>query len=287
MPRPAGSKNKAVSLKDYFKKGEGQKLWKEGLKKASESGFQSIDFDDGKYQVQLVDAVSGVSQNGRVQNTFTFQFLTGDYKGKKISKYQGVENDTGIGILIKDLEVMGCEITDSDEVDDANKKLKKAKPSLEIRIKTNGEYKNVYILKLIDEIETEEQEDDDEKDEPEKDTDEDTDTDDGDDTEKPTKKADDDEDEDEDEDEEKPSKKESKEADEDEDEDEEDEEDEEQEVELKVGMRVRAKHEKKTIEGKIIKLYEDDEDEDKSEIKIKQSDGTKTVVPATAVIEVL
>lgn len=283
MARPKGSTNRVVSLKEYFKKGAAQQLWKEGKAKSEESGFSNTDFDDGKYQVQLIDAFSGVSQNGRVQNAFAFQFLNGDYKGKKIYKYQGVENPTGIAILLQDFGVMGVEVDEPDDIDEANKKLKKSKPTLEIRVKTNGEYKNIGVLRILEELDTEEEDEETEK--------ETSDTDD-----LETEEAgheDSDEDEEKDSDRfplRKKAKKEEPEENEDEDsEDDEDDDDEEKpkkkqdEVELEVGMKVIVKHDGERLSGKIIKLYEDD---DEPEIKIKQADGTKITVPASSVVDV-
>lgn len=288
MPGKPGRPITAKSLKEYFATGTAKKLWSEGKRKADEGGYGGGVFDDGRYRVALTDAYSSVSQKGRPQNVFGFKFLEGDYKGQKVFKYQGVDNETGVAILLRDFKLLEQEIEDPEEIDGANKKILKSGAVLTIRLKTNGEYQNVILERLLeaDENEKEEEnEDDDSDDESAKeDQDADEEADESDETD------DDAESDDEDEDEETEEEEEDSDSD-DEDEDEEDDDEKEtkpkgkagktgksravkeeevEEISLEVGMKVKLKDGSK---GKIVKILEDE-----GQIKIKLPNGDKKKV---------
>ena len=279
----------AKSLKEYFSTGTGKKLWSDGKRKADEGGYGGGVFDDGRYKVKLTDSYSSVSQKGRPQNVFGFKFLEGDYKGQKVFKYQGVDNETGIAILMRDFKLFGQEVESPDDVDDANKKVAKSGAVLTIRLKTNGEYQNVILERLLDDEKGEEDvsEDDEDTDADESDdeADEETDDDDSEESESDEKEKKDeekDEEEDEEDEEDEDSDDEAEDSEEEEDEEEKKpakrgrpakpavEKEETEEVALEIGMKVKLKDGTK---GKIVKILENE-----GKIKIKFPNGDKKKV---------
>lgn len=252
------------------------------------------------------------NSSNRPQNVFAFKFMDGDYKGQKVYSYQGLDNPTGISIALAVLEKLGHEVTSPDEIDDADKKLTKEQPEVELRLQTRGDFQNkIVVAKLSDSDDSEEDEDDVDVEEDEDDEEtvapvrkgkkavvEDDDSDDEEDAKSDGADSDDaeeePEDDEDDEDEEKPvkkakavEKKKSKPSDDeeeetDEDTDEEDEDSEEEEVALEPGMKLKVKHDGETVKVKIIKV-----DEKAKEVRVKLADGSKVTISVNDIIDVI
>jgi hypothetical protein len=283
-----GSGGKSVDFGKYLR-GLNRHLEK-AKETAESSGFE--EFDDGRYQMRAVDAKIGVSKNKRVQVVITWKFLNGAYKGKEKLDFEGLVEDH-LPYLLKKLDAMGYDTSELEDLESELKDIlddiKKSKPKCKVRLKTKGEFQNVYVDGLLDEEEEdedgeEEEEESDEEEKPKKskkkskkDDDEDEDEEESDDDESDDEddessddedeEESDDEEEDEDEEEEKPKKKKgkkSKDDDEDEDEEEEDEEDEEEEevedeVDVVVGSIVKANSKKEgKVKGEVVELFEAD-----------------------------
>lgn len=255
--------------------------------KAAESAGGYDEFDDGKYRARAVAAEIGVSQNKRVQVVITWKFLDGDYKGKEKKDFEGLA-ENHLPYLLRKLDAMGYDTTELEDLEGELKQIlddiKKSKPKCKIRLKTKGDFQNVYVDGVLDAEEEEADEDDEEAEEesPKKkskkskkdDDDEEDDADEDDaDEEEGESDADDDDTEDEDEEEEdeedeedkpKVKKGKSKKSDDDEEDDEEDEDEEddeeeevEDEVDVVVGSKVTADSKKEgKIKGKVVELFE-------------------------------
>ena len=296
---PAGRPPAAKSLKEYFGTALGKKKWNDALEKSKATSFG--EYNDGTYKVQLIKAEVNTSKaSGRLQHVFGFKFIDGEYKGSTVYQYQGVENETGISILIQNLRKLGYDVTDAEEIEEADPKLAKSKPVVTVKLKTNGEYQNLAIIGVegkkkdeeeedVDDEETDTEsksndnpynsdDDDDDKDDSKSDKDADED----DDEETEDEDEEDDDEDSEEEDEEKPKKK-SK----DEDEDEEDEDEkpkkketkevEADEVNLEVGTKVKVKYDGDEVKATIVKIIEENED-GTGLIKVKLANGDKVKI---------
>lgn len=249
------------------------------LDKAKESaesgGFDQ--FDDGKYKMRCVDGKIGQSKNKRVQVVLTWKFMDGDYKGKEKLDFEGLTEDH-LEYLLRKLDAMGYDISEMEDLEEGLKEIladiKKSKPRCKVRLKTKGEFQNLYVDKLIeddDEDEEDEPSDDDEDDDKDEDDEEsdDDESDDSDDDEDEDENSDDEDEDDEDEEEDKPKGKKSKskksKKDEDEDEEEDDEEDEDEDddeededgVDVEVGTKVTVNSKKEgKVKGTVTELFE-------------------------------
>ncbi len=235
-------------------------------KKAESTGFD--EFDDGRYRMRAVDAKIGVSKSKRVQVIVTWKFMDGDYKGKEKLDFEGLTEDH-LPYLLKKLDAMGYDTAELENLEDELKEIlediKKSKPKCKVRLKTKGEYQNVYVDGVIGE---------DDEDEDENEADSESDDDDDDDEEdddkkkskksKKSKKKDDDDDEDEDEDSDDDPDDEDEDSDEDGDSDDEDdsEDDEDEDDEEEKPKKSKKKKSKKDDDDDDEEEDSDDDDED-------------------------
>lgn len=224
---------------------------------AENAGFE--EYDDGRYAMRAVDAKVGVSKNKRVQVIVTWKFLDGDYKGKEKLDFEGLTEDH-LPYLLKKLDAMGYDVGELESLDEDLKAIlddiKKTKPKCKVRLKTKGEFQNLYVDGPLgdEEEESDDDEDEDEDEDDKKSSKKKSKS-------KKSKKKDDDDEEEEDEDsddedEEESDDDEEESDDDDEDSDDEDSDDDEDEEEEKP---------KKGKKGKKKKSKDDDEDEEESE----------------------
>jgi hypothetical protein len=260
---------------DKYLKGLNRHLDKAKETASSGGGFE--EFDDGKYRMRAVDAKVGVSKNKRVQVIITWKFMDGDYKGKEKLDFEGLTEDH-LPYLLRKLEAMGYDTTELESLEDELKQIlddiKKTKPKCKVRLKTKGEFQNVYVDGVLSDDEEEEEDEDEEDDEDDED-------------EKPSKKSkskkskkkskdDDEDDDDEEEDDDEESDDDEEESDDDEEEDgadddeeEDDEEDDDEEEEKSSKKKSKAKSKTKS---KSKKKDDDDEDEDEDEDEEDEED---------------
>jgi hypothetical protein len=255
--------------------------WKDARTKAAESSG-GTEFDDGKYLARLVKGEIGKSEAGRLQVTWHWKFLEGEYETQIKYAYQGLETLENQSYLIKDLERLGydCSELDLTELQEVLDDVRKNKPTCRITLKTKGEFQNVYINRLMN---------------PAEDDDDDSDTkDDAD--EKPAKKkakADNDDDDDntkvdDDDADEKPAKKKKKTKDDDDEEveeeeaeeKEEEEEEDEDEVHVRPGTKVVVNLKDGKMKGTVLEVFPDDQ-----KVRVKCDNG-KTVKVSAEKIDV-
>lgn len=139
-----------MSLKAKLK--AASKMWGKASKRAekNEGGFGE-EWPDGRYSVQITKASINESQSsGRLQASLTYKGLEGEMKGKTIMSHDGLETEDNLMFFARKLKAAGQELPDDfDEIEDALKVLEKKKPKVRIRVKTNGEFQNVYIDKPL------------------------------------------------------------------------------------------------------------------------------------------
>lgn len=287
-----GRHSTAESLKEYFNSGVNKKKWEEAKERAKQSNFAT--YDDGKYTAQLVDISVGRSKaSNRLQVVSKFKFTEGEYKGKNVSKFNGIDDKDGKGVefLLRDLKSLGFPDVDLEDVEEeVFSKLNKKKPVVNIQLKTKegSEYQNLFILGVEEAEEKEEEEDEDndqEADESEDDSKKTEESDDDDDEEgeeeAESEDSEDDEDEEEEEEEKKPATKSKPEAEDEDDEEDEDEdaEEEAEELDIEIGSKLKVQYNKEVVKAKVIKL-----DEEKGRVKVKMPDGEKVWVTEKEIV---
>jgi len=244
---------------DFRKKlAAANKAWKGAKKKATES--KETEFEDGKYLAKLMSGTIGQAESsGRLQITWEWAFQEEPYEGKKIRNYQGLENEDNLVFLARDLERLGYEAPDDlSGIEEVLADITKTKPLARIRVKTKGDFQNVYIDKVIGD---DDEEDDEAEEEAEAETEE------SDEEEESEEEADDAEESD-DEEESDDAEEESDDAEEEEAEEESDDDADDDEVEIEVGMKVEADTKKGKVKGEIIEIFEKEE-----KVRVKVDDG--------------
>lgn len=262
------------------------KDWK-GAKERAEEGSLASEFDDGKYLAKCIGAEFQESGSGRLQVDFKWKIIEGpsdDAVGKIKHDYQGCENEQNLEYLGRRIVAFGYDLPESlEDIEDILAEIVKEKPLCKIRLRTKGDFQNVYMDKVVE-------------DEEDEDTEDDEDTDDADAADDSDSEDEESEDEAEDEEEEPepepvkkkkkaapspepepPAKKKKKaapepEPEEDEDEEDEEETDEEDEdeesVELSVGMAVIAETTKGAKKGVVKRIIEDE-----NKVAVEFADG--------------
>lgn len=227
-------------MTDFRKKlKNANKLWAGAKKKAAESS-QGSEYEDGKYLARLVKGEITESNAGRLQVAWTWKFEEEPYEGKNKMAYQGLESEDNLVFLARDLDRLGYEAPeDIATIEEILADINKSKPLARIRLKSKGDFQNVYIDKVIGGDDDDEEADDEtEGDTP--DEAEESDEDESDDAEE----GDDDE------------AEESDDAEEESEEEEEAEEEDSDEVEIEVGMRVEVDSKAGKVVGEIIEVLE-------------------------------
>lgn len=155
-----------MSLKAQLAKAN--KLWKDGLK-------MKPDFDstvpDGTYVGRISKAQLGESESsGRLQVSWAAVISSGEYKGEKMPWWSGLKTEQNFMYLQRDIARLGFEVPNTiDGLADILEEIEKDKPSIRFRVKTDGEFTNIRILKKLDADEAPEDEDEEEETEEETD----------------------------------------------------------------------------------------------------------------------
>lgn len=228
--------------------------WSKAKEKVDENrgkgGFG--EYDDGKYLARMVKAAGDVNDKGPFIR-FDFQFADGEYEGGTKPMFQNLETEENLYYLGRLIETFGYEMPDDlADLQGVLDALNKEKPLCKIRLKTKGDWQNVYVDKVIEaddedeELEESDEEESDDEEEEESDEEES----DEEDEESDEEESDDEEEEDEEES------------------DDEDEVDEDEGVDLEPGMRVTAETAKGPRSGVVHAI-----DADAGVIKIKDDAG--------------
>lgn len=174
-----------------------QKVWKKGEAK---TGGGKV--PDDNYNVRIDSMTLEESKaSSRLQVHYEMCILDGNYEGKKLHKYQGIEDQEQVDYFMGDLEMLEVEVPTN--MEDIGESLEAAAGLLvELSVATRDEFQNIYLNELLEPEDGEEAGDDDEDEDEDDDADVDEDVDTDDDDEDDSDDDDDDDDEDEDEEEE-------------------------------------------------------------------------------------
>ena len=140
-------------MKEKFKLSakELSKSWESAYKVKDEitAGFEP---EDGRYPVAVTMATIGESQSsGRLQITWEYLFLDGDYKGRTFRSYDGLDREEGLPYIMRRIESMGYDAPDAyDELEGLLETITKRKPFIRIQVKTKGEFTNVYVMGVLE-----------------------------------------------------------------------------------------------------------------------------------------
>lgn len=108
--------------------------------------------EQGNYLLAVVGATRGASKaSGRDQVRWDVVFLDGDYEGKEKAFFDGLDREESLPFLMRRIEALGYEAPESpDELEAVLKQINKDRPRFKGRIKTNGDFQNLYIDKLLE-----------------------------------------------------------------------------------------------------------------------------------------
>jgi len=114
-----------------------------------EDGFASL--DDGKYQVRLDKLYVGESQKGKVQCVFEMEVVSGQYAGRKVNKYSGMETEDQLDFLTKDMRRLGIATFMWSDLQSKFKGVLDHLYEITLKTKVNekGSFQSIYINKEI------------------------------------------------------------------------------------------------------------------------------------------
>ena len=142
---------------------EAQGNWAGAAEKAKErhaTGGQG-EFErlpDGTYEADLTGAVVELSKgSGRLQVAWTYSIAEGPDEGEETKDFRGIADEDGMARLIEQLlkyedagHMSGVDSIVLTKLQGQLDKLTKKQPSVQIRLKTKGEYQNCYLEKVYE-----------------------------------------------------------------------------------------------------------------------------------------
>lgn len=126
-----------------------QSTWGKARSRAeSEKSFSEV--EDGRYLVQITDAKLTESQaSGRLQAAFSYVILQGENKGEILRSYDGLESEENQVWFGRKIARLGYDIPeDFDQIQEILAEITSGKPKVFIRVKTKGEFQNIYIDRM-------------------------------------------------------------------------------------------------------------------------------------------
>ncbi len=120
---------------------------------------------DGSYSARIDSAVvEEAKSSGRMQVNWALTVAEGDYEGRSIHRFSGLESDDNLAFLQGDIETL--EIAIPEDINDLGEALEDAVGLLlEINVRTKDEFTNVDFIELLEDTEGEEEEEEEEEDE--------------------------------------------------------------------------------------------------------------------------
>lgn len=125
-----------------------RKMWKDTQ---PTTGYPRV--EDGDYLATIEEMSVGKSkQSGRIQVMTSFRIIEGPEKDKNILRFDGLDNEIGIGFFKGFCEVIGFEIPeDIEELPEALEEfVAHCDDIFNIRVKTKGDFQNVSVLGVSD-----------------------------------------------------------------------------------------------------------------------------------------
>jgi hypothetical protein len=118
------------------------------------------EFEDGIYLARLQSAELG-EWNGNLKVLFKWKFVDGDYDGQVVHDYQGIGSEDNLFYFGRRIEQFGYEMPDDPtEIPELLKSIVDEKKMCKIRLRTKGDYQNVWLNKVLDDGEEAEDADD-------------------------------------------------------------------------------------------------------------------------------
>ena len=127
-----------------------QNNWQGARERAKEtSGFTEV--PDGRYLAHLTNAQIGESRSsGRLQIQWTWTISDGEFEKDTKLDFDGLETEDNLVFLGRKLARFGYELPeDITAINDILEELIDKQPLARIRLKTKGEFQNVYVDKLM------------------------------------------------------------------------------------------------------------------------------------------
>lgn len=125
--------------------------WNQAQEDAKGPLFTTL--EDGRYIAKLVGTDIGESQSsGRLQVTWIWEIVEGEYTGEQVRDYDGLENEQNLVYLLRKLAILGYDIDQVNvgDLEEVLEELVAAKPLCRIRLRTRGDFQNVYIDQMIE-----------------------------------------------------------------------------------------------------------------------------------------
>lgn len=138
-------------MSDYTKKlASLKKKWAAAREEAKTSPFSTV--EDGRYIARLTGSKIGESSKGNLGLTTEFTIVQGEETGTRLTRWDGLERDEGLPYVARHLKALGLEIDELDleNVEEQMGERVKERPAFRIRVKTNGDFQNIYVDKEVD-----------------------------------------------------------------------------------------------------------------------------------------
>lgn len=134
-----------------------KKLWAKSKQRVENGeGGSYEEFEDGRYAAKVVKMSVMESEKGNLMVLCGYKVTEGEYKDKTITKPDMLISEENMLRFGAKLKKLGFEMPDEiEDLESVLKKIEKKSPSVRIRVKTNGEFQNVYVDKLISSSEEE------------------------------------------------------------------------------------------------------------------------------------
>ncbi len=103
---------------------------------------------DGQYTARIsAMELTEAKKSGRLQVETTFEIVDGEYEGHSVKRFDGIEDETGMGYFKGFAEVIGFELPKEIEMlqEKMDKFVIKNSDLFDITLKTNEDYQNVYV----------------------------------------------------------------------------------------------------------------------------------------------
>jgi hypothetical protein len=111
------------------------------------------ELEDGRYIARITDCeIQESMSSGRLQVMWEHTVVEGPDTNATIRSYDGIETEDGLFYLQRRIARLGKQVPENpSDLENVITQLAKEKPIVRIRVKTKGDYQNVYLDKLIGE----------------------------------------------------------------------------------------------------------------------------------------
>lgn len=126
----------------------------EGQWKTTEPTVGFTQFTDGDYIGTPISMEIGLSKNNRLQVVTTFRIEDGQYAGEEYRKFDGINDEVGIGWFKGYGEILGIEMPDEmEDLQDAlNAFIDSNPPAYHLTLKTKDGFQNCFLKGAAEEV---------------------------------------------------------------------------------------------------------------------------------------